>query len=257
MAIDPTLDEIGAAEAPASNSPFPVQDAGSIWIVERGKLDLFLVSGRNGQPGGSRYPVMRIEAGEAVFGVGAVTADTQLVASAFPQTKLRRVPWSRFRDLASLNDKGPALQLLDHWITHLSKVIGGDSQPGKIVAVAPCTSYSPGDKVTRIVASENVLWVSHLQGTSCFLSREPVASGPDQFFPISGYSWLEVAPDSVLNCVDSHTLFQIDSEGRALRAFHAVALTLLCRSRARNAKLRGNVNGPGAPQTRLCCGECC
>ena len=82
MAFDPTFEKIGTPEAPASNSPFSLRDAGSVWIIERGRLDLFLVSGLNGQPTGARYPVMRVEEGEAVFGVGEnVAVNAQLIAS--------------------------------------------------------------------------------------------------------------------------------------------------------------------------------
>src|ERR1700720_2281795 len=113
MALDPTFEKIGIPEAPASNSPFSLRDAGSVWIVERGKLDLFLVSGLNGQPTGARYPVMRVEEGEAVFGFGqTVAVNAQLIASAFPDTKLLRVPSSGFRELASLAGNAPAQLLL-------------------------------------------------------------------------------------------------------------------------------------------------
>src|SRR4029077_627045 len=71
------------------------------------------------------------------------------------------------------------------------------------------------------------VWVAQHNGTPHYLGREAVASGLDQFFPVSRYGWLEGAPNSVLNCVDSPTCFQIDSEGHALQAFHAMALSLL------------------------------
>ena len=228
MILDPALEKIGALEAPASNSPFPLHDASSVWIVECGKLDLFLVSGENDRPNGARYPVMRVEEGEAVFGVGEMAAiHGQLIAAPFPDTKLRRISWSDFRKWASFAVNRSALQLLENWIAHLSSVIAGGSPPGNLIAVNPCASFSSGDEAKRIVAQEAVLWVTHLQGTSCFLGRDNVPSGPDQFFPISRNGWLEVAPDSVLNCLDSHAFFQIESEGRALHAFHHIAMSLL------------------------------
>jgi NHLM bacteriocin system ABC transporter ATP-binding protein len=228
MILDPTLEKIGVVEAPASNSPFPVQDASTVWIVECGKLDLFLVSGENDRPSGARYPVMRVEEGEAVFGVGEMAAThEQLIASPFPDTKLRRISWPDFCKWASPAVNRSALQLLENWITHLSSVIASGSQPGNLIAVNPCTSFSSGDEAKRIVAQEEVVWVTHVQGTSCFLGRDTVPSGPDQFFPISKNGWLEVARDSVLSCLDSHAFFQIESEGRALRAFHHIAMSLL------------------------------
>ncbi|MGA8311497.1 MAG: NHLP bacteriocin export ABC transporter permease/ATPase subunit [Terriglobales bacterium] len=230
MALDPTFEKIGTLEAPASNAPFSLRDAGSVWIVERGRLDLFLVSGLNGRPTGARYPVMRVEEGEAVFGVGEnIAANAQLIASAFPDTKLLRIPSTLFRELASLAGDAHARLLLENWINRLSSVVSG-SQPANLVAIDPGDPFSPGgsaDGARGIVARDRVVWVAQRNGTSRFLGRESVASGPDHFFPVSRYGWLEVAPDSVLSCVDSQTCFRLDSEGRALQAFHAMALSLL------------------------------
>jgi hypothetical protein len=101
------------------------------------------------------------------------------------------------------------------------------SQPANLIAINPGDSVSPGEEVKGIVARYGVVWVAQHNGTPHYLGREAVASGLDQFFPVSRYGWLEVAPNSVLNCVDSPTCFQIDSEGHALQAFHAMALSLL------------------------------
>jgi hypothetical protein len=92
--LDPTFEKIGIRKRRAA---FSLRDAASVWIVEHCTLDFFLVSGLNVQLTGARYPVMRVEEGEAVFGFGqTVAVNAQLIASAFPDTKLLRVPSSRF-----------------------------------------------------------------------------------------------------------------------------------------------------------------
>jgi NHLM bacteriocin system ABC transporter ATP-binding protein len=222
------LEQGGTAEAPAPNVPFAVEDANSVWIVERGKLDLFLVSGVDGQATGARYPVMRIDEGGAVFGIGTtLPAGRHLIATALPETKLLRFSVARFRDMALLNSESPAVHLLEGWISRLSNTIVDGPWTGDFVAVEAGAPVAVGEEKKVIVPKEGVIWVAHLEGTSRFAAKGPVPSVPEQFFPVSRHGWLEVAPHSLLQCIDSRTLYQLDNNLRALQAFHSVAISCL------------------------------
>ena len=40
---------------PSPNQPFSIQEPDSVWIVQSGKLDLFLLRENDGQPAGARH----------------------------------------------------------------------------------------------------------------------------------------------------------------------------------------------------------
>jgi hypothetical protein len=67
-----------------SPPPFSLEDAGSAWYVLLGKLDIFLVSTKNGMPVGARHHVMPVEEGQAAFGVGSDVPDVTLIAAKPP-----------------------------------------------------------------------------------------------------------------------------------------------------------------------------
>jgi len=86
------LEAYGTVQRPASNVPFSVEDPDSVWIVEAGKLYVFLVDLQYGEPSGARYHVMQVEAPHAVFGVGSHLRGVAIMATAAPETRLLRIP---------------------------------------------------------------------------------------------------------------------------------------------------------------------
>ena len=48
--------------------PLSIQDPAKMWLVLEGKLDLFLIEMREGEPAGARRHFIRVEAGNPVMG---------------------------------------------------------------------------------------------------------------------------------------------------------------------------------------------
>src|SRR5438046_3261639 len=122
------LEAYGTMLQPASNVPFSVEEPESVWIVEAGKLDLFLLDLKDGQPVGARFHVMRIDERNAVFGVGTHLPGVALMATAAPETRLLHIsrhslasePATHIKDMAS---DGLAQRLVENWIGRLSAAI--------------------------------------------------------------------------------------------------------------------------------------
>src|ERR1051326_7162417 len=86
------LEKYGSLEIPVPNAPFSVEDARTVWLVGSGKLDLFLINEKkNGELVGARHHVLRVDEGQAVFGVGSHLKTAVLTASAAPGTQLLRL----------------------------------------------------------------------------------------------------------------------------------------------------------------------
>jgi NHLM bacteriocin system ABC transporter ATP-binding protein len=226
------LDELGSLLSAASNRPFPVQDPKSAWIVESGKLDLFLTGSRNGEPFGPRYPVMRVEQGHAVFGVGGdFDGDVMLMASASPQTTLWWLPQSRLQEADVLGQKDTVLQYLEGWVHGLSIVLSGNIGP-RDSRTLDAGETTISDEPTAVVPEGGVLWVQHQKGRSLFLGNPgvPPVDG-NHFFPLSKHAWLEAAAKSVLYSIDSRALLQRDPEWQGLQDFHRIAMSCLIQNR--------------------------
>ena len=227
----------GAIRIPLSNVPFSVQSPLSIWIVEHGWLDLFLVSALNGGTG-ARYPVMRIAEGNAVFGVGCTLPENrQLIAVGSPHTRLLHFSALNMLDLVSVYSDELTLPLLERWIDQLAATISSGSSGGNFEAVEPGTDVSAADKPKSIVPREGVLWLTVGKGSAQFLSQATIPCGNGRFFPVSRQGWVELAAESVGRCLDSVTLCQVDRQGEALALFHSVAMECLV-DRLKKQRLR-------------------
>jgi len=215
----------GDIVTPVSNMPLPVHDPDSVWIVQQGRLDLFLVRVGSDLAKNARYPVMRVEHGCAVFGV-AVSDGRALIVTASPETKLLRVRLDRFQDLAGVCDN-PTVSLLDAWIHCLSAAVATVPSAGNIVAVQAGDSVEVGEEPKVILAKDGIVWVSHKECSVRFLGKTPVPPTFESFFPVSKHGWLEVMPKSHLQCLDTRSLLQTDPDLRSLQAFHRIVVSCL------------------------------
>src|SRR6478672_7245202 len=118
------LDKCGKIESCVPNVPFPVEDPNSVWIVQTGKLDLFMISTHDGVLYGARHHVLRVEEGHAVFGVGTHLENATLVACAAPDTTLRRLSMEQFLDISQHDMDGSSpFQLMEEWVAQLTMAL--------------------------------------------------------------------------------------------------------------------------------------
>ena len=78
-----------------SHQPFLLDEPDSVWIVYAGKVDVFAVEMRDGQPTGMRRHLLRAKAGQAIFGMNVGTSGIQLLASGVAGTQLLKLKQAR------------------------------------------------------------------------------------------------------------------------------------------------------------------
>jgi len=207
-----------------SHQPFLLDEPDSVWIVYAGKVDVFAVEVRDGQPIGIRRHLLRAEAGQAVFGMKVGTSGIRLLASGVAGTQLFKLEQARLRELA----RDPAhtadvLSLLDHWVSGLSSGIAQALSPREHAILEPGQELA----VERGVAmpQKGNVWVKHLAGDSCFMSwRELRLNSADGFLPVSTRTWLQPVSASTLRVVDTTTLIRQDPTWSSLERFHRLVL---------------------------------
>ena len=222
---------------PSPNQPFSIQEPDSVWIVQSGKLDLFLLRENDGQPAGARHHFLRLVAGQAAFGMGKVEdCHTAVIATATPDTQLLRLSRDALQaesraDVSNVYDD--ALPLLEEWIINLGRAAAmGTSAP--ITFALPDTSaiVEVGDNPKPILQVKGVTWITHLGGESRFLnSSDGGQIGGHGYFPVSRFGWLQAAPGSRIQAVDSSHWQRSDPEWSAVEIFHEVILRKLLSNR--------------------------
>ena len=218
---------------PQPNHPFSIHTADSVWIVQSGKLDLFLVDNAEGQPTGARHHVLRVEQGNAVFGIDFHgRAGTSMVATATPGTQLLCMSQEALRRLAypaSLEHPFDSLSLLEEWILNLSAAAAaGAGTPKDFATVDPAAILEVTEEPKPISPAKGILWIEHLQGASRFLNCstiDPIAGR--NYFPISRSGWLQPAAGSQISAIDSREWQQADPQWRSLQKFYDVVLQRL------------------------------
>jgi hypothetical protein len=162
----------GIIQPLVSRSPFSVEDSDSVWIVQSGKLDLFLVGSRDGELVGARHHVLQVRQGQAVFGIGHHLKDMSFVAVGSPDTALICHSLDSIRSMAA-SPGSPALLLLEEWITNLTRALSDDSplgqtmllEPGKVISIPPPTR--------AIFPKRGLVWAVHCKGISIFRNAFP------------------------------------------------------------------------------------
>ena len=131
------LEEQGVVMDLHPGVPFSLQDPEKIWIVLEGKLDLFLVEMRGGDPAGARHHFMRVEAGNPVMGFGQLP-DAAFGVIANPAVGLK-VLCLQLKNLqqAAAGSPESVLPIIDKWVENLGSAVADKPAPKDFRKLAP------------------------------------------------------------------------------------------------------------------------
>ncbi len=225
----------GASVPCAGNLPLKLDDPASVWFIERGAVNLFLIELKDGVEQAAPQHLLSLESGWLLPGVApderGNDEDTtlSLIAKGSPGTLLKRLPAS------SLSDVSPAelAEQTDTWLTAVADALArfvsrpprptALAEPGLTQTLPPCT----------LSVRRGVVWVSEPPlGASLFMGiADPAehagASGPHEaLIPLTRTSWLTLFDEVTLSGESSETLAQQGTLLPALASFHSVAFDL-------------------------------
>ena len=230
-------DESSRLLEPQPNHPFSIHARDSVWIVQSGKLDLFLVRSVNGELAGARHHFLRVDEGHAVFGMpSSERGDTVIIATATPGTRLLCVSRDDLPELAqSLHPDSASypLSLLEDWIVSLESAAASTAiRPKYFTELEPDSILDVPNPPKPVVTAKGVLWVEHLSGASRFLgSNEIDPINGRSYFPVSRYGWLQPDAGSRIFSVDSASWRRSETDWRSLETFHRVIFERLLLNR--------------------------
>ena len=210
----------GERVASAANLPVRLDDPDSVWLVERGALDIFLVRVRDGMAEAPFRHVLRLETGRLAFGA-AGAAEVRLVAKGLPGTILRRMS---IADLTRATGGGAdtlrraLAQHADHWVGGFVSAIAAQVEPRPRPQVLLSEGVRSG--VAGVVASAGgVLWVQG--GAALLFGTEDPRAG--ELVPLAPAGWATLHEPATITVRASHALGSEALLSRALPGFHRLA----------------------------------
>ena len=228
---------VGQDQPCSSNLPANLDDPDSIWYIEQGTVNLFLVEQKNGEIQTAPGYLMSREAGWLIFGVAPhimghdTSTDLHLIAKGSPDTLLKRL------SISNLSQVDPAElgQQIDTWLLAMIKTLARFTKhlPRPTVIAKPGTIKVSAN--STLAVSRELVWVSNpVQGSLVFMdvmtqSDIVNASGRYQneiMIPLTRNSWLTLFEESTLTGVTSETLAARGDLMSVLASFHALALSM-------------------------------
>ncbi|MDE0702377.1 MAG: ATP-binding cassette domain-containing protein [Rhodospirillaceae bacterium] len=219
----------------AGNLPVRLDDPDSVWFIDRGAVNLFLVEFKDGVEQAAPQHLLRREAGRLLPGVAPDRRDSgddttlSLIAKGSPGTLLKRLPAS----LLSEVDPAELAEQTDTWLTaitgKLSRFASRLPRPTALAEPGLTQTLAAGTLSVR----RGVVWVSEPpRGASLYMdivdqAELAEARGPHEpAIALTRTSWLTLFDETTLSGESTETLAQQGRLLPALATFHAVAFTL-------------------------------
>ena len=219
----------------AGNLPVELDDPDSVWFIDQGAVNLFLVEFRDGVEQAAPQHLLRRESGWLLPGVApdeqGNDEDTtlSLIAKGLPGTVLKRLP------AAELSGVHPAelAEQIDTWLTAITDTLSrfvyplprptALAEPGLTLELSPCT----------LSVRRGVVWVSPPPaGAGAYMDIVDQAElaedngSPAAMMPLTRTSWLTLHDAATLSGKSTETLADEGNLLPALASFHAAAFAL-------------------------------
>ena len=208
-----------------SDQPFLLDDD-RMWLVQQGHVEVFCVRLDRGKATGARHHLLRVGAGQPLFGLGpeATGGEWGLLAVGTSGTRLLPVRRAALRALGrDPAHAGEVAALLDHWIHALCAAITGDLRPKRVTELA---AGEPHVVEERGAARPRppIGWIRHSAGHALLLGRPELEVNGHGFTPVARSAWLELLPESRFELVETGTLVADDDAWFGLSRLHALVL---------------------------------
>ena len=174
-------------------APVLLVDPETAWLVEQGRVDVFLTRVGDGQAVGTRHHVLRALQGEALFGTAMRQGGYALLAVPTADSRLRPVTREALKESAPDTEaRQPSSDLAERWITALSAALAGEPPPRVFGVLEPGHDVTTADQPRVLLPRVGVVWVSIEAGSARFLGDDRMPIGTDAF-PLAPSAWVEAA----------------------------------------------------------------
>lgn len=217
------------------NKRLVLSGAEDVYWVYSGKIDLFAVGTEGGEHAGARTHLLRAEAGEALFGIngGAHRKKFSFLAVGAPGGRLFRLPFSRFKELATVPSRAESIERLIHlWVSGLSTGVRKSPPPRVFTELkAGCDIILEEGRSAR--PASGTIWVRGLDGRFRFMDLGNLPGENEDtgsFFPVSCRAWIQAAGETRLQATDTAGCLRKDPSFSGLDRFHRLMVDSITRN---------------------------
>ncbi len=206
----------------AGNIPIHLDDPGTVWYVESGALDIFLVDDDgSGAPSDLRH-VLRAETGHLVFGIDGSDTGMAAFAKGVPGSRVRRIPEDSL-DAATHADE--LAEQADAWVATFAAAISDQIEPHPPVDVIVNAEDRVSVQGGQVVSTRagRVVWVEAASAVH-YLGTEETDGNGAGFVPVTSDTWFVARGPAQLVGRSSHGLCDDSRLSAALADFHHLAL---------------------------------
>ena len=217
----------GSARPASGRTPFLLDQSDRCHLVAEGRVELFLVELRGGQPGGIRTHLCTVDAGDMLFGVGEVESLPPTGYLAVPAVGTLLVDLSLDRFAALARDHGAAATpLIDAWVIALANAAAeGLADPPAIKATLAVGETAAVDAGARVTADEPLGWLS-LEGRQALYLDTADVTGAG-LFPLAPAAWAAVGVAGTVSCISTAEALAARQVWTALASFHRTVSEVL------------------------------
>jgi NHLM bacteriocin system ABC transporter ATP-binding protein len=221
-----------------ANRPFLLDDPSLAWVVYSGKVDIFIVSLNNGEPQGSRRHLLRLDSGQAAFGLekAAYGTGVALLAVGTSGTRVLRVPRARLQEYAANPlHRDEVLAMVDSWVGLLAQAIATSLPPKGAQLLNPdaAATLDTGESAS---ARREPVWVRARDGGLTYLGQANLGIAPGEVrIPLTRNSWVETLDAATVDAVSTAAWVAEDPEWTSIDRFHALAMGAIRRAHRERA----------------------
>ncbi|MBU0726438.1 MAG: NHLP bacteriocin export ABC transporter permease/ATPase subunit [Alphaproteobacteria bacterium] len=230
------------------HNPFLVSDPGLVWLVLKGSVDIYAVPLADGAVAGTGRHLLRVEAGELIFGMPAIPDDLAAPDGSRREIGLRAVAVmgtelfrAARRDLEQDDFDLIVVDWIDRWLTQISEIIapgapGGGTRPTALLEAEPEIPQAAG--AVLVPQRGDVIWTRIEQGEAQILddAHLTLAAG-GALLPMAKNMWLTCREECVVSAVYTPTALFRGELWDNLDRFHHMVVQIVRDSRRTHMRL--------------------
>jgi len=217
-------------------NPIILDDSNKAFIVTEGRVEIFSVKLKNGQPFGHRTHIFTANPNDMLFGVDYKKhkKETVLLAIGIYGTKLAQLEKKELtQHLNTDTGRASLTPFINNWVTGLINGIAGRIVPKRYRSLEVMEEYKLEPQQSAMSKS-GVLWIKQITGSTTYCSKIEISSGTDNgYIPVTGFGWLKTGgQETVLKVITTGDMLKDKRCFEYIESFNDLALSLILHNTA-------------------------
>ncbi len=204
-----------------------LNDPDVIWQIQKGRVDVYSVLIKDGQPSGKLHHLFQADQGTPLFGIKP-EEEICLLFKGAPGTELDKISKSDLHELSQDEIyRIPVVFLLEQWVITLSEAMIQELPPKtyRFLTADDKGEAAPGEFLR---AGEDILWViTSSSGMQYLKDRESGSLTVDAYWPLVRKGWYSCNEALDYRAINTETLMDQGLAWDSLDRFHRLMISLL------------------------------